>query len=312
MRFGLPYKGSKNAIATWIVDSLPLAETLVDLFCGGGAVTHAAMLSGKYSRIIMNDIDGRLPVFFRDCIAGRYTTETHTKWISRTQFNVEKSDDAYIALCWSFGNNGRDYLYGRHIEAFKRAYHNCVFENRPELLREFGYDIKPIESKSAIARYYAYKKQVREQTKPEQYGKHDYDLDHIVRQIEIERLQRLQRLQSLQGLQGLQSLQGDYREVKIPDGAVIYCDIPYEGTNCGKYAGFNHSEFYEWAEKQDNIFISEYNMPFPFTEIARKRKTILSAAKGTCGTADEIIWTNPRTAKKHRGISGGQYTLFSG
>ena len=63
MRYGLPYKGSKNAIAEWIVDALPEGECLVDLFCGGGAVTHCAMIQEKYPRHIMNDIDGRFPVF---------------------------------------------------------------------------------------------------------------------------------------------------------------------------------------------------------------------------------------------------------
>ena len=50
MRYGLPYKGSKNGIALWIVNNLPPAEYFVDLFCGGGAVTHAAMLSGKWEQ----------------------------------------------------------------------------------------------------------------------------------------------------------------------------------------------------------------------------------------------------------------------
>ena len=36
MRYGLPYKGSKNSIAEWIVDSLPRADIFVDLFFGGG------------------------------------------------------------------------------------------------------------------------------------------------------------------------------------------------------------------------------------------------------------------------------------
>ena len=66
MRYGLPYKGSKNAIAEWIVNALPPADTFVDLFCGGGAVTHYAMLTDKYQRFIMNDVDGRLPILFRD------------------------------------------------------------------------------------------------------------------------------------------------------------------------------------------------------------------------------------------------------
>lgn len=30
MRYGLPYKGSKNAIAKWIIGNLPKADTFVD------------------------------------------------------------------------------------------------------------------------------------------------------------------------------------------------------------------------------------------------------------------------------------------
>lgn len=36
MRYGLPYKGSKNGIAKWIVQELPPADVFCDLFFGGG------------------------------------------------------------------------------------------------------------------------------------------------------------------------------------------------------------------------------------------------------------------------------------
>lgn len=55
-RLGVPYQGSKNFIAQQIVDFLPRAETFVDLFAGGCAVTHAAILSGKFSNFIANDL----------------------------------------------------------------------------------------------------------------------------------------------------------------------------------------------------------------------------------------------------------------
>lgn len=55
-RYGLPYMGSKNKIANWVVDVLPKAEHLYDLFCGGCAVTHAAMMRGKYEHYHVNDI----------------------------------------------------------------------------------------------------------------------------------------------------------------------------------------------------------------------------------------------------------------
>ncbi|MBQ2336255.1 MAG: DNA adenine methylase, partial [Victivallales bacterium] len=41
MLYGLPYMGSKSDIAKQIVDILPAADTLVDLFAGGCAITHA-------------------------------------------------------------------------------------------------------------------------------------------------------------------------------------------------------------------------------------------------------------------------------
>ena len=44
----MPYVGSKTRYARRIVDLLPASHTFVDLFAGGGAMTHAAMISGKY------------------------------------------------------------------------------------------------------------------------------------------------------------------------------------------------------------------------------------------------------------------------
>lgn len=77
MRYGLPYQGSKNKIAKWVVDILPAGERLVDLFGGGGAVTHCAALSGKYDRILYNDISPGLTDFFMECVRGEHTAERH-------------------------------------------------------------------------------------------------------------------------------------------------------------------------------------------------------------------------------------------
>lgn len=60
MNYGLPYKGSKSRIAPWVIDNLPPAETFVDLFAGGCAMTYAAMLSGNYTNFIANDIGDAL------------------------------------------------------------------------------------------------------------------------------------------------------------------------------------------------------------------------------------------------------------
>jgi len=285
MRYGLPYKGSKNAIAKWVVSQLPKAEYFVDLFFGGGAVTHCAMLSCKYDKFIANDIDGRLPKLFVDCAYGKYTVENHPEWISREDFHRLKADNAYIALVWSFGNNGKDYLYGRNIEEMKHAYHRAVYDNDIGTLLPYGYKLMLSKHKSIYERYLDYQRQIKKQTP-------NIKLEIVTRQNEIE---RLQRLQSLQSLQRLQSLQSDYQAVSIPENAVIYCDPPYNQTNCGKYDGFDSERFYAWAGEQTNIFISEYSMPDNFIPIAYTEKTILSAANGNSHKAKEYIFTNQKT-----------------
>ena len=109
MNYGLPYMGSKNRIARDIVEQLPSAEYFVDLFCGGCAVTHAAMLSGKYKKFIINDISGDMPRLFVDAVNGKYRDEKRV--ISREDFERLKGADAYVRTCWSFGNNGKGYLW---------------------------------------------------------------------------------------------------------------------------------------------------------------------------------------------------------
>lgn len=161
MRYGLPYKGSKNAIAKWIVSNLPSADTFVDLFCGGGAVTHCAVLSGKWKRFIMNDIDGRLPILFKDCAYGKYTVENRREWVDRETFNRLKDKDAYIALVWSFGNNGKDYIYGAKIEQFKKDYHRAVYSNDTSILEKYGYKINPSKLNDVYGRYLEFNRQIK-------------------------------------------------------------------------------------------------------------------------------------------------------
>lgn len=48
MNYGIPYMGSKNRIAEWILNHIPSADNFYDLFCGGCAVTHCAMLQNKF------------------------------------------------------------------------------------------------------------------------------------------------------------------------------------------------------------------------------------------------------------------------
>ena len=61
----------------------------------------------------------------------------------------------------------------------------------------------------------------------------------------------------------------NYDEVPIPDGALVYCDIPYKNTTsyCKSEVGeFNHEEFYDWVRRNSDkydIYVSEYKQNIP-------------------------------------------------
>ena len=143
MKYGLPYKGSKNKLAERIVRLMPKRTHLIDLFCGGCAVSHAALLMGKYEHIHINDINWMCPTLFIDALNGKYNDEN--RWISREDFFRLKDTDPYVAVVWSFGNNLRNYLYSEEIEPLKKAIHYAMFFSDYSLGKELGHDLSFID-----------------------------------------------------------------------------------------------------------------------------------------------------------------------
>ena len=77
----------------------------------------------------------------------------------------------------------------------------------------------------------------------------------------------------------------DYAKVEIPKDSVIYCDIPYEGTEGYleiDSGGFDYERFYDWCEHQTQpVFISSYKMPddrFDCIEEFSHRSTLSATA----------------------------------
>ena len=122
--YGLPYTGSESRIAHWVIDNLPSGRVLIDAFAGGCAITHRALLSQKWQTVIANDINGKYPQLFADAVHGQYRDEK--RWISREDFERLKEKNAFVACCWSFANNVRDYMYSKAIEPYKRALHYAI------------------------------------------------------------------------------------------------------------------------------------------------------------------------------------------
>lgn len=278
----MPYMGSKSKIAKWIVDMLPAAHTWVEPFAGGCAVTHAAILSGKYKRFIINDITDSAKVFV-DAINGKFKNEN--RWISRSDFLELKDEDAYVRLCFSFGNDQKTYCYSREIEPYKRAFHYAVMFN----------DFKPFENlgiKLNISK-----------TFNSDYERRIHIKRHLIAIRKDKHAGDLQSLESLERLERLQPLQLDYRDVPIPkNDYIVYCDPPYVNTN-SYLNSFNHDEFYKWALSINNLFISEYEMPEPFKRIDMRRKTCSFSALKNDTKKEEGIWVNKKYAERNTSLS---------
>ena len=137
-RYGFPYMGSKNQIAEWVVSNLPEADTLYDLFGGGGAITHCAAESGKYNKVVYNELNSLAYQLFRDAINGQLYKED--RWIDRQTFNDLKDINGYIAYVWSFGNNGSTYLYSKEVEPWKKAFHYAIMYEDYSYFKLMGID----------------------------------------------------------------------------------------------------------------------------------------------------------------------------
>lgn len=288
MNYGMPYMGSKSKIAEWVVSNLPSADIWIEPFAGGCAVTHAAILSGKYKHFIINDITDSAATFLC-AIKGGFKNEN--RWISREDFFRLKNTDPYVRICFSFGNDQKTYCYG-DIEPYKRAFHYAVMFNDFKPFAELGILI-PDYVLNGCKNTYEKRLRIKKNLIQIRKDKHAGDLQSL------QSLERLQSLQRLQSLGNLESLQGDYKTISIPTDKsyVIYCDPPYKNTS-SYLDDFNHEDFYKWALKQDNCYISEYNMPDSFVRIALKSKLSLKAATGNRKIKEEGIWVSKENVNR--------------
>ena len=301
MNYGLPYMGSKSKIVKHIVPLFPSADNFVDLFAGGGAVTHYAMTTAKYKHFVFNDINPLMPKAFEMALNGEF--ENEKRWISREEFFRLRDTDPYVAICFSFGNNLSTYMYNEEIEPIKEAYHYALFFGDYSLAKErMGIDLTSLEKCPTIKEKYAMLKRIVKTT-PLSVETRLQSMERQGRIAEFgtppkvlwqfqsaEARQRciltpptlkskMQREEaaaviSEHNAKGSRKLplsdviefhSTDYQAVPIPDNSVIYCDIPYANTGAyqrHKKTEFYYERFYDWAYSQTQpIFISEYWMP---------------------------------------------------
>ena len=319
--YGLPYTGSKSRVARWVIDNLPRGRVLIDAFAGGCAITHRALLSQKWQTIIANDINGKYPQLFLDAIHGRYRDEK--RWISRQDFERLKSKDAFVACCWSFGNNLQDYMYSKAIEPYKRALHYAIvfddFAPMQELMPEVAQAVRdaihwiPNTHDRRITAQNVIVKTLKRLTDDNfahpiiQSNPLYQTIRHTSRNTprpqslkSLESLERLERMQSLERLQSLERMQVtslSYAEIDIPADAVVYCDPPYHACKGHLYEGtarFDHNAFYDWCvrvSKTNPIFISEYSIEDDRFEVVAEKQKMTSMSSKTSFNVTERLYT---------------------
>lgn len=317
--------GSKSAIAPWVISCLPPGDTLVDLFCGGCAVTDAAIRSHRYKRFIFNDINPMMPSAYLKALAGGFKNEN--RWISREDFFRLKDKDAYVAICFSFGNDLRTYAYSPENEIYKKACHYAIVfddwvglrellpmvadaayqnlehvydrhERRLKFRQAIGRLLKEIDNTGLnTSKSLHHSSCVKELNKTRPVGKM-IDIKFLLNLQNLSSLERLERLERLEHLD-YKIFSLDYRKVPIPNGGVVYCDLPYKGTQ--KYlCEFDHEAFYQWVlSRPFPVFISEYNMPDDFYPIGIKQKISSLSAVSTFNVAEKIF-VQRRYADKYK------------
>lgn len=125
----MPYIGSKTRYARRIIDVLPKADVFVDLFGGGGAMTHAAILSNKYKRYIFNDINSQITdaIFKADEF-------DFNRFVDHDDFKRLKDRSFIIRTSWSYASLGTRYQYNKIQEELMHGVWDAYVLNDRERL----------------------------------------------------------------------------------------------------------------------------------------------------------------------------------
>lgn len=86
----------------------------------------------------------------------------------------------------------------------------------------------------------------------------------------------------------------DYQDLELPNGSLIYCDIPYKDTK--QYAtskDFNHDTFWQWVRDKHKeghtLFVSEYNAPYDFKCVWEMQVTNAMHQTNTYKTTEKLF-----------------------
>lgn len=273
MKYGLPYKGSKNSIAQKIVDALPNGKSFCDACCGGGAILMASALSGKYERVTGYDINEAIIGLIRATMIdfGTIDYEHDLPSVDRKSFFESRDCNTGIGnwlvrYCYSFGNDGQTFLWSDKTHEGFRLLEEAL---RGETLDDRVHAIQELSKRN--------------------------DVQELMSRVEpFVRLRRIKKVEQTMMSRktttcidvGVKSMFNvDYEPFDV-----IYFDPPYKNTKGYFKIKFDYSAFEKLITRLRNegkrVFVSEYSQPADgFTSVAEFSKQVLIDKTGnTAGT----------------------------
>jgi len=250
----IPYMGSKRKLAgricKFIIEQNPKVKYIYDLFGGGGAISFEFLKYKQLEKVVYNELNTGITELLKDILKNG-VTEKYCNWIDRETFNKHKNDDDWfgglLKTCWSFGNNQRDYLFGKEIEDIKKQAHIYLFEN--------GYKLGNKDKRIELIKQFKNDKNIRDR----------FELQQLQQLQQLERLEQLQQLQKLEQLQQLEISNKSYEDVIIEtpiDETIIYLDPPYKDTKSYQKE-LDHVNLYDWIlQSPYKIYMSSYEADF--------------------------------------------------
>jgi len=295
MKYGIPYMGSKRAIAGKLISFMkerhPNATHFYDLFGGGGAMSFAALEAGL--NVHYNELNTAIVELLKKIQTDGVTPEFY-EWVSREQFHKLKTGNDWkagvIQTCWSFGNRGDDYLYSEKNEALKYPIHMLIVHPCEEHLSivnnlfdgcipEDVLHLQTINERRSLV------------TKILKKRVDHFQLQHLGAVNRLEHLEQLNRLPK--GYVPFTITNESYENVNItssPEETIVYCDIPYADTRKYILGAFNQHAYAEWATSSKyHVYTSSYNIDMPCVYQLDKRCTF-SSTNNSKKTVEKLFY----------------------
>ena len=113
-------------------------------------------------------------------------------------------------------------------------------------------------------------------------------------------------IKQVPAIQGVNFICSDYRNIKVPQGAVIYCDPPYKGTT-GYQDSIDYNHYWNWVRdisKNNYVLCSEYEAPDDFECIwSKDLTTTLDNASRSKSTEKLFTYKNGLYKKRWVNVS---------